>query len=79
MYVRVKQRIKWNIRKDYNEFCILDCNINISPYWVFVYVSLGLSFAGRPGGDYIMGRELNVAGNVHRHVCMEDPRPRQQT
>jgi len=47
MYVRVKQRIKWNIRKEYNELFILDSNVNTSSYWVFVYVSLGISFAGR--------------------------------
>ena len=56
MYVRVKQRIKWNIRKDYNEFCILDCNINISPYWVLIYVSLGLSLAGLLEGLYLGSR-----------------------
>ena len=26
-----------------NELFILDCRINISPYWIFIYVSLGIS------------------------------------
>ena len=80
MYVRVKQRIKWNIRKDYNEFHILDSNVNTSSYWVFVYVSLGISFAGRPGGDYIMGREtISLGLYLGAQGYKEDPRPRQQT
>ena len=25
------------------ELFILDCRINISPYWIFIYVSLGIA------------------------------------
>ena len=57
-----------------NELFILDCRINIGPYWIFIYVSLGIACLEWGNEPYNIGREHRGCWEI-RNAC-RNPRLR---